>query len=229
MRTFRASRRSLALLLAVALAGFPFHPGAASTPDDAGGGPRLAVVNLSVNGTQERTGHLADEPVLLSWQLDSSRRGVVQRAYQVRVWEGTRPEGKPLWDSGRIASERSLDVPYEGPALEPGADYTWSARAWDDRRTASAWSRPSGFETALAGPDEWSADWIGKNTDINGPQWTDYTVTVTASDISEALGIYLRGQDPDNAYMWQSPRRPARCARTSGRPAPGPSSTRRVR
>ena len=28
-------------------------------------------------------------------------------------------------------------------------------------------------------------------------------MTVTASDISEALGIYLRGQDPDNAYMWQ--------------------------
>lgn len=211
MRPPRALRTTLALLLAVALAGLPSTgavgapggpggPGAPGGPG--GGGQRLAVVDLSVNGTTERTGHLADEPVLLSWQLDSARRGVLQSAYQVRVWEGDRPGGPALWDSGRISSDRSTDVPYDGPDLQADTDYTWSVRAWDGRRAPSAWSKPSGFETALAGPDAWSADWIGKNTDVNGPQWTDYTVSVSASDISGALGVYLRG-DADDAYMWQ--------------------------
>ncbi|MGD0731593.1 MAG: family 78 glycoside hydrolase catalytic domain [Terracidiphilus sp.] len=85
-----------------------------------------------------------------SWILDSSRSGEKQTAYEVVV------DGQ--WDSGRVASDRSINIEYGGKALAPASRYTWKVRVWDAEGTASGWSKPATFSTGLK---QWSAKWIG--------------------------------------------------------------------
>jgi alpha-L-rhamnosidase len=91
-----------------------------------------------------------------SWQLRSAARGVVQSAYQLEV---TR-EGRKVWDTGKVASDRSVHVPYGGPALVSSGRYAWRVRAWDGAGQPTAWSAPARFEMGLLSPDDWKARWI---------------------------------------------------------------------
>ena len=53
----------------------------------------------------------------LSWKIESPRRGTVQTAYQIRVaLEASALERRPLWDSGKVASDASIHRAYGGPA-----------------------------------------------------------------------------------------------------------------
>ncbi len=76
----------------------------------------------------------------LSWWLEDGER---QTAYRVRV--GT------LWDSGRIESAQTVDVPYGGPPLPAAAELAWTVEVWEGGASevsaeprASARDPPSG-------------------------------------------------------------------------------------
>lgn len=90
-----------------------------------------------------------------SWGLDAGgRNGAAQSAYEIRV---TTPEGKAAWESGKVASERTLDVPYGGPALAPGSQFLWQVRVYDEKGDVSNWTQPQRFFTGLT---DWKAQWI---------------------------------------------------------------------
>ena len=97
----------------------------------------------------------------LSWQLRSDERGVVQSAYQVQV---TR-EGKAVWDTGKVASDRSVHVAYGGPALESSGRYAWRVRVWDGHGSASAWSARAFWEMGLLRAEDWKAKWVEPGLD----------------------------------------------------------------
>ena len=82
----------------------------------------------------------------LSWQLQSEQRGQLQTAYQVLAASGlerlARDEGE-LWDSGRVASEETLGVLYQGRPLQSSQQIFWKVRVWDRIGRASAWSAPA--------------------------------------------------------------------------------------
>ncbi|WP_370616879.1 family 78 glycoside hydrolase catalytic domain [Mumia qirimensis] len=161
------------------------------------------VGTLRANSTENPLGIGAAAP-RLSWQITADRRGVTQSAYQVRVaTSASRLSDPDVWDSGKVESRRSVEVPYAGPALTSRTGYVWSVRAWDDEGTASAWSDPATFETGLLSASEWEASWVGAPRPELGPAWKDYAVEFTASKISGALGVYFRGRDTEHAYMWQ--------------------------
>jgi alpha-L-rhamnosidase len=65
------------------------------------------------------------------------------------------------WDSGKLTSARSADIPYAGRPLARGCPYTWKVRIWDENDTASAWSEPASFEVELDPVSGWQASWIG--------------------------------------------------------------------
>lgn len=163
----------------------------------------VGVGALETNSAVDPIGIPLTTPTL-SWQLASSARGTVQSGYQVRVATSEDGLASPdVWDSGKVDSTDSVEVPYGGPDLEGATAYAWQVRVWDGDGQESDWSEPATFETALASADEWDgAEWIGADTSIPAT-WTDYTMTFHASKISGALGVYVRGRDGGNAYMWQ--------------------------
>ncbi|NHN31575.1 family 78 glycoside hydrolase catalytic domain [Paenibacillus sp. S3N08] len=140
----------------------------------------------------------------LSWKLTSSsptpRRGVKQTAYQIQVAASGDFSDSLIWDSGKVASDQSVLVSYEGPALEARTRYVYRVQVWNDQGKASGWSETAYWETGLLTTAEWKASWITtaqlrnpeveepadlfrKAFEING-QVTKATVYATA------LGLY---------------------------------------
>ncbi|HEV8254079.1 MAG TPA: family 78 glycoside hydrolase catalytic domain, partial [Vicinamibacteria bacterium] len=98
----------------------------------------------------------------LSWALESPRRGTMQKAYRVLVAssEGALASDRgDLWDSGRVESNRSIEVPYAGRALRPGQRAHWKVHIWNQDDQPSAWSAPAWWERSVD-PQEWTARWI---------------------------------------------------------------------
>jgi alpha-L-rhamnosidase len=104
----------------------------------------------------------------LSWRIEGGERNTVQSAYQLQVAADstslTRGTGL-RWDSGRIITDASLFQPYNGPALQSRTRYFWRVRVWDGKGSASAWSAPAFWETALLDRTDWAAQWIGRCCD----------------------------------------------------------------
>ncbi len=99
----------------------------------------------------------------LSWVLESDIRAQEQSAYRVIV-AGTRENiqaGKgDLWDSGRIDSNQSVEVVYQGQPLRSAMRCYWKVRVWDKNGNPSDWSESAWWETAMLGEKDWKGKWI---------------------------------------------------------------------
>jgi alpha-L-rhamnosidase len=65
-----------------------------------------------------------------------------------------------VWDSGRVVSTRSTNVPFAGAALRSREAVAWQVRVWDSTGRVSGWSRAAGWEMGLLDRSDWSARWI---------------------------------------------------------------------
>ena len=95
----------------------------------------------------------------LSWQLNADRRGCLQSAYRILVADSPvalADDNGNVWDSGKVFSDRSVLVPYGGPALQPGKAYCWKVQAWDADGNLSPWSLPASFGTGLMSMQDWN-------------------------------------------------------------------------
>ena len=107
-----------------------------------------------------------------SWVLSASRRGQVQSAYRILVAsseEVLAGDVADKWDSGVIASDASVNVPYAGVALASGERCCWKVRVWDGQGAASTYSATATFEMGLLHPGDWSGIWIGAESDLAAP------------------------------------------------------------
>jgi len=105
---------------------------------------QVKVVNLLTENQTNPIGLDVQQP-RFSWQLVSDQRNISQTAYEITISasKGT------AWKSGKIMSDRSVQVPYAGAALQSGKKYTWEVRVWDNNGKPSPWSEPAFFQTAL--------------------------------------------------------------------------------
>jgi len=124
----------------------------------------LAVKNLRCEYQADPVGIDVRKP-RLSWQLESSERGVAQTSYEVRVAgsEEQLAKGKPIWGSGKQTSDASIQMEYGGPALESGKVYYWQVRVADNHGHLTAWSKTAHWEMGLLEPVDWKAKWITPN------------------------------------------------------------------
>jgi len=128
----------------------------------------------------------------LGWQIQSSRRGEQQTAYQIQVAESPADlaAGRSLlWDTGKVASPASIHIPYTGPTLRSGQRCYWRVRIWDADGRATPWGEPAFWEMGLLQAGDWQAEWIT-------PDWDEDT---TQSQPAPMLRRTFRLQGPVKA------------------------------
>jgi alpha-L-rhamnosidase len=99
----------------------------------------------------------------LGWVLSSPNRGEKQSAYQILVassMEKLESSAGDLWDSGKVLSNETVLIPYEGKPLASQEKCFWKVRAWNRDGQPSAWSQPASWSMGLLSPADWTAKWI---------------------------------------------------------------------
>ena len=99
----------------------------------------------------------------LSWRIESDEQNVIQTAYHILV--ASSPElleqGKgDIWDSGKIESDASQWITYQGKTLKCNAPYYWKVKI-DTNKGATNWSVPAFWITGLFNEADWQGQWIG--------------------------------------------------------------------
>ncbi|MBI5819406.1 MAG: glycoside hydrolase family 78 protein [Verrucomicrobia bacterium] len=103
----------------------------------------------------------------LSWVMESPTRGQKQMGYRILVASELGKLAKDqgdLWDSGRMSSEESVHIEYDGKPLASGVEVFWKVRVWDREGRPSAWSQPAVWSMGLLKPDDWKGKWIASPT-----------------------------------------------------------------
>lgn len=126
----------------------------------------LLTVNAQVQISELTVEHLTNPIGLdetqpkLGWILTAKQRNVMQTAYEIQVAENAAMKGKLLWQAGKVTSDASINIAYEGEKLQSGKRYFWRARVWDNKGKSSGWSAVNYFQMALLNAAEWKAKWI---------------------------------------------------------------------
>ena len=101
----------------------------------------------------------------LSWKITSTETNVMQLAYEIKVTDQT-AKGKVLWNSGKISSDKSVNIEYGGPELKSMQRVYWQVRVWDNNGKATDWSKPAFWEMGILKPELWTASWITMENEI---------------------------------------------------------------
>ncbi len=155
----------------------------------------------------------------LSWVIESSRRGQMQRAYRILVAsseEKLRKDVGDLWDTGRMESDQSVHVVYRGKTLLSRTLCHWKVKAWGASGAQSEWSEPARWSMGLLSPLDWKADWIGTEEPRSFPTTVVGFLARPASKADEIKWVQIdlgRSQSIDSVklyplfsydYQWKS-------------------------
>jgi alpha-L-rhamnosidase len=142
------------------------------------------------------------EAVTFFWQHDSGS----QKSYRIQVAASRQhlvDETDLLWDSGQVPSAVSIQVPYAGRVLEPGARYFW--RVGTDSDDGESWSEISWFETALDPAEGWAeAGWISCSRPAESPElapdgWLGEWISI---DQEDGLELTYAFELPDQKVVY---------------------------
>jgi len=130
----------------------------------------VKVANLRCEYLEDPLGIDVTRP-RLSWRLASDQRGQRQTAYHLLV--ASSPETLAqnmgdLWDTGKVESDQSIHVVYDGKELTSRMQCFWKVMAWpalsqvegDKDSRASHWSEPAQWSMGLLKLEDWTAKWI---------------------------------------------------------------------
>ena len=100
----------------------------------------------------------------LFWKVESPDRGARQTAYEILVSsspEALARNNGDLWDSGKVNSDETIQINYDGQKLNPWQPIFWKVRVWDENGKASDWSRTANWVMGVLSDSDWHAHWIG--------------------------------------------------------------------
>lgn len=140
-----------------------------------------AIVNLKTEGMVNPLGIDEAKPAF-SWQMQSEAIGAAQKSYEIVV---TDESGTVVWDSGRVESSVSHEIPYEGEELKPVTEYSWKVTVTDQEGN-SLESEPATFETAFM--DTTKESWDGAQM-IGAPDLQLDAASQCAFNISASVQI----------------------------------------
>jgi len=120
---------------------------------------QLQISTLSVEHLTNPVGLDETQPKL-AWVLTSKQRNVMQTAYEIQVADNAAMKGKLLWQTGKVSSDASINVSYNGEKLQSGKRYFWRVRVWDNKGNCTGWSNVNFWQMALLNTADWKAKWI---------------------------------------------------------------------
>ncbi len=124
----------------------------------------LAVKEMYCEYSVNPLGVDTDRP-RFGWVLESDRRDQRQTAYRILVSD----DHGELYDSGKVISDQSVNVPYNGKKLSSGEKCYWKVRCWDKDGTMGPWSDTAAFEMGLLKESDWTGSWIGADLSVSAP------------------------------------------------------------
>ncbi len=176
----------------------------------AASGKPTAPVGLLVNGVSNPLA-IERDATRFTWMSKDTERGTRQTAYQIVVVTNPRSDSGLIWDSGKIDSDQSASVEYDGKALPAATRFWWKVRIWDQTGKASSYSAPAYFDTGL-NQGEWTAQYIWDGTtNHNNFAYFRKTFLVTSKPI--LAKVYVTAHNDYLLYCNGQPlgRGPARC------------------
>lgn len=102
----------------------------------------LQIVNLQCEYAENPLG-LNDPYPRLSWELQSKKNGASQTAHPILIATSRHEleqDHGDLWDTGKIYSNRTAQIPYNGKPLNARQCAFWKVRVWDAVDKPSHWS-----------------------------------------------------------------------------------------
>ncbi|WP_294083347.1 family 78 glycoside hydrolase catalytic domain [Proteiniphilum sp. UBA5384] len=85
------------------------------------------------------------------WMIATSKNNTEQSAYRLLIASDKRlliRDSADLWDTEKVNSSQSINIPYGGRQLETGKVYFWKVKIWDNHGNESTFSEISRFKTS---------------------------------------------------------------------------------
>ena len=123
------------------------------------------------------------------WVVESPAVGACQTAYRILVAStqaNLDREAGDLWDSGKVKSSQSLDLPYKGSALRATTKYYWKVGVWNQNNDLQ-WSGVQRFVTGKLAPSDWHGSWIESGQETKNAVYMRKTFAVS----KKIAGAYL--------------------------------------
>lgn len=128
----------------------------------------------------------------LSWHANVKS----QTHYQIQVASTKQALNKgqaDLWDSGKVAAEKSVNIQYQGNPLIGNQAAYWRVKVWSKQgNTESDWSQTATWQTGLINKTDWQAKWIQVSTptianlDTSVEQWMSYAANLSDPGLSKS-------------------------------------------
>ncbi|MDR0560082.1 MAG: glycoside hydrolase family 78 protein [Prevotellaceae bacterium] len=165
--------------------------------------PNALITDLRVEYAKNPVGIDVSRP-RFSWKMEATKRGAAQTAYSITVC-ADKAAKTTVWNSGKVASDRSVHIAYGGDALKASTRYYWKVDVWDRNGKKLSSSEPAFFETGLMDAGWDGARWIkanpllfSKSDDVSDR----YAIDMEAGNTA---GKDYRITDRDSVYLMEAP------------------------
>ena len=119
----------------------------------------MKIIRLRTENREHPYGIDVKNPVF-SWNIFAEEQNWKQKSYRICVEK----DGKCVWDSGKVMSDRMVQIPYEGESLQSDTRYEWQVEVQGTRGECSK-SEKTWFETGLYEKEDWKGIYIGETKD----------------------------------------------------------------
>ena len=103
-----------------------------------------------------------------SWKLKGDGWKGGQTYYEIQVASDSvlLAQGKAdLWNTGKLKSDASVMVPYQGKTLTSRSLCYWRVRVWDSKKQVSPWSPVARFGVGILDKSQMQGDYIGSSAE----------------------------------------------------------------
>jgi len=122
----------------------------------------LSLSGLTLNYQSNPIG-IDTAGIRFGWKIKTDLRQTMQKSYEIRLAHSQNDllnNKNLIWNTGKVNSDQSAHVVYNGPKLKDRQRYFWQVKITDEKKNSSAWSEVQFFETGMLNNTNWTADWI---------------------------------------------------------------------